>query len=180
MQRIAIIGCCPKGYRFAYGAGKSTLAITLGIKLSLPVFHLDSYYWQQGWVETNQADWVKIQQKLIEGDNWIIDGNYGNTLEMRLKVSDTIIWLDFSTILCVWRVIIRYFQYKGRVRPDMALGCQERINLEFLRYVWNFSNQYQPKILAQLEKYQDSKEIIILQSPAQLKKFLGCTLIKIS
>ena len=92
---------------------------------------------------------------------------------MRLKASDTIIWLDFSTILCVWRVIIRYFQYKGKVRPDMALGCQERINLEFLQYVWNFSNQYKANILAQLAKYQDSKEIIILQSPDQVKKFLG-------
>ncbi len=164
MQRIVIIGCC--------GVGKSTLARTLGKKLSLPVFHLDSYYWQKGWVETNQADWVKIHQRLIKGNSWIIDGNYGNTLEIRLEASDVIIWLDFSRMLCLWRIITRYFKYKGTVRPDMAAGCQERLNLEFLQYVWNFSAQHRTNILAKLAKYQDSKQIIILQNPHQVLDFL--------
>ena len=37
MQRVAIIGSC--------GAGKSTLAKSLGEKLDLPVIHLDAHYW---------------------------------------------------------------------------------------------------------------------------------------
>ncbi|MGL4882562.1 MAG: hypothetical protein ACRC8K_16095 [Waterburya sp.] len=47
-KRIAIIGCC--------GAGKSTLAKSLGEKLNLPVIHLDTYYWQPGWQETEQNE----------------------------------------------------------------------------------------------------------------------------
>ncbi len=164
MQRIAIIGCC--------GAGKSTLARNLGAKLSLPVFHLDSYYWQPGWIETEAAEWIKIQQKLVNNNSWIIDGNYGDTIDIRAKASDTIIWLDFATIICIWRIITRYFQYQGKTRPDMSRDCPERISLKFLQYVANFSNQQKPKILTKLAQYQDSKQIIILKKPHQVKKFL--------
>ena len=45
MERVVILGCC--------GAGKSTLARQLGIKLELPVIHLDTYFWQVGWVESD-------------------------------------------------------------------------------------------------------------------------------
>ena len=90
-RKIAIIGSCPKGYphsrvspkglapyvasRFAYGAGKSTLAKILGKKLNLPVIHLDAYYWQPGWQESSRDRWLAIQQKLVKGDRWIVDGN---------------------------------------------------------------------------------------------------------
>ena len=53
MQRIAVIGSGPKGYRFAYGTGKSTFSQILGKKLNLPVIHLDAYYWQGGWQESS-------------------------------------------------------------------------------------------------------------------------------
>lgn len=164
MQRIVVIGSC--------GAGKSTLARTLGEKLALPVIHLDSYYWQEGWIETERSEWINIQQKLIKGDRWIIDGNYSNTLEIRLKAADAIIWLDFSRRLCLWRVVTRYIKYRGRVRPDMAAGCQEKLNLEFLQYVWNFPTQGRTKILGKLAKYRDFKQIIILSNPRQVSDFL--------
>ncbi|MGV2827483.1 DNA topology modulation protein [Myxosarcina sp. GI1(2024)] len=164
MQRITILGSC--------GAGKSTLARILGVKLSLPVIHLDSYYWQEGWVETERTDWINIQQHLIQGDRWIIDGNYSNTLEMRLKAADTIIWLDFPRGLCLWRVITRYLKYRGRVRQDMAAGCEERLNLEFLQYVWNFPARKRAEILARLEKYRNFKQVIILPNPHRVSDFL--------
>ena len=115
MQRILIIGSC--------GAGKSTLAIALGKKLSFPVIHLDSHYWQPGWQETEEARWQKIQHELIQGESWIIDGNYGKTMDIRLAAADAIIWLDYNRYLCLWRVLRRYLQYPGKVRPDMGVEC---------------------------------------------------------
>ena len=100
MQRIAIIGSC--------GAGKSTLTRTLGKQLNLPVIHLDAYYWQPGWQESSCDRWLQIQQDLIKGDRWIIDGNYSNTINLRLSAADTVIWLNFNRYLCLWRVFKRY------------------------------------------------------------------------
>ncbi len=163
MQRVAIIGSC--------GAGKSTLARSLGEKLSLPIIHLDAYYWRSRWQEIDSAKWLKIQQELVEGDRWIIDGNYGNTMDVRFAVADTIIWLDFNRYLCLWRVFQRYLQYAGKIRPDMAAGCPERLNWEFLQYVWNFPKLHRMIIINKLAK-QASKQIIILQNPGQVLNLL--------
>ena len=165
MKRIAIIG--------SSGAGKSTLARSLGQKLDLPIIHLDSYYWHSNWVETPQNDWDTIHQKLLNGDRWIINGNYGRTMDERLEAADTIIWLDFARELCLWRIIKRYLQYRGRVREDMADGCRERITWEFLQYVYNFPKQRRPQILSRLNQHQNSKKIVILQHPNQVKTFLS-------
>ena len=164
MQRIAVIGSC--------GAGKSTLAKTLGKKLNLPVIHLDAYYWQPGWRETSSDCWLEAQQELVKSDRWIIDGNYGSTMDLRLKAADTVIWLDFNRYLCLWRVIKRSLQYAGTTRSDMAKGCPERFNWEFLRYVWHFPKLHRFKIVDRLANFSGSKKIIILRNPSQLSDLL--------
>ncbi|MEY4520194.1 MAG: hypothetical protein RLZZ499_2794, partial [Cyanobacteriota bacterium] len=151
MQKVAIIGSC--------GAGKSTLAMNLGKKLNLPVIHLDAYYWQSGWQETDASQWLEIQQELIKGNSWIIDGNYGNTMGIRLAAADTVIWLDFNRYLCLWRVCKRYLKYPGKTRPDMAANCPERLNRDFIQYVWNFPRVHRSKIIDKLANYQH-KQII--------------------
>lgn len=166
MQKVAIIGSC--------GAGKSTLAVNLGKELDLPVIHLDSYYWQSGWQETDAQAWRQIQQELINGKSWIIDGNYGNTLDIRLAAADTIIWLDFNRYLCLWRVFQRYLKYSGKTRPDMAANCPERLTKEFMQYVWSFPQVHRSKITNRLVKYrkQENKQVIILQNPSQVLDLL--------
>jgi adenylate kinase family enzyme len=162
MQKVAIIGSC--------GAGKSTLAVNLGKKLNLPVIHLDAYYWQSGWQSTDAQQWLRIQEKLIKQNRWIIDGNYGNTMGIRLAAADTVIWLDFNRYLCLWRVFQRYLKYPGKTRPDMASNCPERLTGEFMQYVWNFPQVDSPKIMNKLDQYQqqENKQIIILQNPHQV------------
>ena len=168
MKRIAIIGSC--------GAGKSTLAKSLGQKLALPIIHLDSYYWRANWVETPKNDWDTLHQKLLQGECWIIDGNYGGNMDIRLEASDTIIWLDFPRNLCLWRIIKRYLQHRGKVREDMAAGCKEKLNWEFLLYVYNFPRQRRPKIISRLNQHQNSKQIFILKNPQQVQTFLETTI----
>jgi adenylate kinase family enzyme len=163
-KRIAIIGCC--------GAGKSTLAKRLGQKLNLPVIHLDAYYWQSGWQQTNRNEWLAVHQKLIKGDRWIIDGNYGSTMGTRLARADTIVWLDFNRYLCLWRVLKRYLHYRGDTRSDMAAGCPERFSWEFWQYVWNFPDLHRLRILERLTTYQADRQVIVLQNPHQVLNWL--------
>jgi adenylate kinase family enzyme len=166
MQKVAIVG--------SSGAGKSTLAVNLGKKLNLPVIHLDAYYWQSGWQKTDAEEWLQIQENLIKQNCWIIDGNYGKTIGIRFAAADTIIWLDFNRYLCLWRICKRYLKYPSKTRPDMAANCPERLNLEFMQYVWNFPQIHRPKIRNKLAQYQqqENKQIIILQNPRQVLDLL--------
>ncbi|MGL5805452.1 MAG: DNA topology modulation protein [Xenococcaceae cyanobacterium] len=166
MQRITIIG--------SSGSGKSTLAKKLEQKLDIPVIHLDRFYWQPGWIPRLEADWIDLQCKLLQGDRWIVDGNYLSTMDLRLEAADTIIFLDFKRSLCLWRVTKRYLKYRGRTRSDMASDCPERLTLDFLQWVWNFQGRSRPKIQSKLEAHQKSKakEVFILQNPKQVSDFL--------
>ena len=164
MKRISIVG--------SGGAGKSTFAHQLASILHLPVIHLDSLYWQPGWIATPQDEWREKQQHMVQQECWIIDGNYTSTLDMRFAVADTIIFLDFPRLLCLYRAVKRQIQFAGKTRPDMAKGCPERIDREFLLWIWNYPNNGRVRVLKKIEQYQEGKQVVILHSPRQVQQFL--------
>src|SRR5687767_2595929 len=124
MKRVLVIG--------PGGAGKSTFAKRLGELLGIEVKHLDRLYWRAGWQESAKDEWLDKVKELASEESWIMDGNYGGTLEVRVRRSDTIVFLDLPRLLCLWRITKRRFLYSGRSRPDMAEGCTERLNWEFV------------------------------------------------
>ena len=72
-----------------------------------------------------------------------------STLPQRLARADTVILMMLPLWLCVWRALWRLVQFRGgRQRPDMAPGCEERIDFEFLAYIWNYRRQTLPKLEA--------------------------------
>lgn len=162
-QRVAVIG--------VPGAGKSTVSRELGEILGLTVTHLDALFWQPNWQETPLANWITRQRELVGRTRWLIDGSYNRTLAIRLERADLVVFLDFSTWRCLWRVGKRWWVYRGQIRPDVAAGCKERIDLEFLRFVWSYRRQKRPMLLEQLRKY--SGHTVTLHNPRQVKAFLA-------
>ena len=92
----------------------------------------------------------EVQRALVRRERWIIDGDYGATLEVRLAAADTVIVLDLPRMVCAWRIVKRVLIYgrgAGPVRPDLAPGCRERLNGEFVgfvRYVWRYPRDRRP------------------------------------
>ena len=163
MERILIIG--------SGGSGKSTLARQLGEKTGLPVVHLDKLFRHPGWVESSKEEIdAKIMQAISE-PRWILDGNYNRTLPKRLEKCDTVIYLDFSRFACLMGVVKRILTTFGTVRPDMAEGCPERFDWEFLRWVWNFSRKHREKYYRMLNE-TEGIEKIVLKNRRAVKQFL--------
>ncbi len=163
-NRIAVIG--------PPGSGKSTLARTVGERLGLPVVHLDAHFWSAGWVQADEAQWRETVRALAGGERWIIDGNYSSTMDLRLPLAETIIFLDFPRWLCLLRAVRRWLTYQGRSRPDMAPGCPERFDPDFLRWIWNYPQRSRPKTVALLRALQQEKRVVWLQSPGAVKQLL--------
>ena len=163
MERIRIMGCG--------GSGKSTLARELGEKTGLPVVHLDKLFWKPGWIESTKEE---IDGKILEEIKkpaWIMDGNYNRTLELRMQRCDTVIYLDFSRLTCLLGVLKRVLSTYGTVRPDMADGCPERIDWEFLLWVWNFNRNKRRKYY-ELLGTQTDKNTLIFKNRKEVKMFL--------
>lgn len=165
MDRIAVMG--------SGGSGKSTLARQISNALGIEVIHLDALYWRPGWVEPPREEWEAIQREMVGRDRWVMDGNYGGTLDIRLQAADTVIFLDMPRSLCLWRVISRWIRYTGRSRPDMAPGCEERLTWEFIRWVWTYPATRRPAILRTLADYAPGRRIVRLRSRKAAARFIA-------
>ena len=164
MKRVIIIGCG--------GAGKSTLARKLGEKTGLPVVHLDKLFWRPGWQSISQEEFdIRHRQALAE-DAWIIDGNFNRTMAERVVRCDTILYLDVSRTACLFGVLKRILTTYGTVRPDMGEGCPERIDFEFLKWVWNFNKKNRERNYTLLNEATHA-ETIVLKNRRAVKKFLA-------
>ena len=165
MRRVLVVG--------AGGAGKSTFAVRLGQRTGLPVVHLDREYWQPGWIKPGQADWDATVQRLIAQDRWILDGNFGGTLERRLAACDTVVFLDLPPHLCLWRVLKRRLRHGARSRADMAPGCNERLSLDFLCWIWSYPSRRRPALLRRLRQLRSGQRAVVLRSDAEVERFLA-------
>ncbi|MEM8523201.1 MAG: AAA family ATPase [Bacteroidota bacterium] len=164
MKRILILGNC--------GAGKTTLAYQIQKRTGLELVHLDQEYWQAGWVETHYLDWREKVEQLAAKGTWIMDGNYRGTFDIRLPAADTVIFLDRSRWLCLFRAVKRILRYYGKTRPDMGVGCPERFDWEFLKYIYQFPELQRPKIWKHLEMLRPDQQFFHLKNQKELALFL--------
>ena len=101
-----------------------------------------------------------------------MDGNYASSLDIRLPRVDTVFWLDHPRHLCVRRVLGRVAGNYGRVRDGLPEGCPERLDLEFLRYIWNFNAKQRPRLKAALEKFGSHATLHTLKSDRDVERVL--------
>lgn len=143
-KKILIVGCG--------GAGKSTLAVEMGNKFKLPVVHLDKLHWLPNWEMRPSEEFDSLLEDQLKKDEWIIDGNYDRTFELRLRYADLCIFLDYDTQLCIQSVIERVEKYKGTSRPDMTEGCNEQADEEFIEWIQTYKIDVRPRFIERLQK----------------------------
>ena len=146
------------------GSGKSRLARELGRRLDLPVIHLDDLFWKPGWVESDREEWEALNRQLVQGERWILDGNYGGTMEIRLASADTIVLLDPPPLLCIWRVLRR----RRRDEPASA-----RRLLAFVTYIWRYRRTRRPAVEARIARHQAAKDVHVLRTRRDVRRFLA-------
>lgn len=159
MKKVIVIGCP--------GSGKSTVSRALHNKTGIPLYHLDMMYWNADKTTVEKSVFLERLSVALEKDDWIIDGNYGSTMELRMAACDTVIFLDYPLDVCLDGIRER----RGKPRSDMP-WIETEEDSEFIEFIKNYNEEQKPKVLDLLEKYSD-RNIIILESREQADVFLN-------
>ena len=159
MKKVIVIGCP--------GSGKSTVSRALRNKTGIPLYHLDMMYWNADKTTVEKSIFLERLSAVLEKNEWIIDGNYGSTMELRMAACDTVIFLDYPLDVCLDGIKER----RGKPRSDMP-WIETEEDAEFIEFIKNYNEQQKPKVLELLKKYS-CKNIIILGSREQADAFLN-------
>lgn len=159
MKKIIIIGCP--------GSGKSTFSRVLHKMTGIPLFHLDMMYWNTDRTTVDKVVFLERLSNIIQKNEWIIDGNYNSTMELRLQACDTVIFLDYPLDICLDGIKER----RGKERTDMP-WIEKEEDAEFIEFVKNFNLQSRPRIMKMLGECSD-KEIYIFKNRNEADEFLN-------
>ena len=159
MKKIIVIGCP--------GSGKSTFSRALHKNTGIPLYHLDMMYWNADKTTVNKHVFWERLWAVLGKDEWIIDGNYASTMEQRMSVCDTVIFLDYSLDICLDGARAR----RGKQRSDMPWVENEE-DAAFIEFIKSYNEQQRPQVLALLDKYS-GKSIFVFRTREQADAFLG-------
>ena len=158
MKKIIVIGCP--------GSGKSTFSRELHAITGIPLYHLDMMYWNSDKTIVEKRIFLERLSSVIARDEWIIDGNYSSTMEMRLSACDTVFFLDYPTEVCLEGIRER----RGKPRADIPWVETEE-DEEFIGFVKRYNEESRPQVLELLRRYND-KNTVIFSCRADANKFL--------
>lgn len=159
MKKIIVIG--------SPGAGKSVFSQKLKNVTKLPLYHLDMLYHKKDGTHISKEELEEKLKIIFKEEQWIIDGNYQRTLELRLKECDTVFLLDYPTEICIKGAESRV----GTKRDDLP-WIEEKLDEEFKKIITDFKKTKLPEIYRLLDKYKDNKDIIIFKTREESDKYI--------
>lgn len=162
-HKVIVIGCP--------GAGKSTFARKLSGRTRLPLYYLDVLWHKPDRTTVDRNEFDERLKEIISGDEWIIDGNYGRTLEMRIRACDTIFLLDLPTEECLAGAEARI----GKPRVDMP-WVETEFDEEFRQWILDFPQNELPAVYELINRYKTEKTVYVFRSREETDRFLEETL----
>jgi adenylate kinase family enzyme len=169
VQRVVVLG--------PVGAGKTVVATEIARRMGLPVVHLDLLFWREGWTPAPREEGLRALRAAVAGERWVIDGNFLSSDEAdedgRFERADAVVFLDVGRTTCLRRVLARVMRDRGRSRPDLPPGCREGVDLQLLRWIWDYPRVDRPRVLRLLAGLGEGVAVHHLRSGNDVRRFLA-------
>ena len=160
MKKVIVIGCP--------GSGKTTFAEKLNKCTGLPLYYLDAIWHKPDKTHISRDEFDERIRDIFNTSEWIIDGNYNRTIEMRLQQCDTVFLFDLPTDVCLQGAKERL----GKGRYDLP-WIEKESDPEFEGFIREFAEKSLPKIYNLIEKYKDGKDIVIFKSREEADDYIN-------
>jgi len=161
INKVSIIGIS--------GTGKTHFARKLSDFLKIPITHYDELVWGECWKEVDEKIVEQKLNKVVKKDRWIIEGYIHPAAKIKLENSDTVIYLDYSGFQAMIGGLQRWWQHRGKTRPEMADGCIEKFDWDYLKVMWKRAER--PEIEKEIRGFKD--KIIRLKTRRETDNFLA-------
>ena len=149
------------------GSGKSTFSRKLRDITGLPLYHLDLIWHKPDKTNLSRDEFDQKLKQIMNENEWIIDGNYQRTIDLRLKYCDTVFLLDYPIDICLKGIELRI----GKKRSDMP-WVETEFDDNFKQFVIEYPTKELPMIYNMLNNYND-KQVIIFKSRKQADDYLS-------
>ena len=160
MNKVIVIGCP--------GSGKTTFAEKLNKITGLPLYYLDAIWHKPDKTHISREEYDKRLTEIFATPEWIIDGNYKRTIEVRLRECDTVFLFDLPTEICLQGASERI----GKGRYDLP-WIETELDPDFKGFIEQFSEKTLPYISELIDKYGSEKQVIIFKSREEADEFIG-------
>jgi adenylate kinase family enzyme len=157
------------------GSGKSTFSHALSVRMGLPLIYLDLHYWQPGWVRPSEREWREKQRRLLAGDAWIADGNYLETLDLRLERADTVVLLDTPWWICAGRAFVRGFRKPGELPEGCGYPALQRLRdgCRMAGVACRDRGSYPEQVRTIVSQHGQHARLYVLPSTQAVREFLN-------
>ena len=112
-------------------SGKTTLAGQAAGILGVPHIELDAIHWLPNWQERPAEEFRELTALAVAADHWVVDGNYGPVRDIVWARATSVIWLNYSFPLVIWRALSRTItrSVSGQI---LYSGNRESLRMAFL------------------------------------------------
>lgn len=160
MKKVIILGCP--------GSGKTTFAEKLNKCTGLPLYYLDAIWHKPDRTHISREEYDERLAEILGTKEWIIDGNYSRTIEVRLQNCDTVFLFDLPTEICIQGATARL----GKARYDVP-WIDTKLDPGFKQEIEKFSVNVLPSIYELIDKYKTGRQVIIFKSRMQADEYLS-------
>ncbi len=131
---------------------------------------MDQLFWRGNWEEVPEEEYLEKHKLLIVQEKWIIEGYVDEKMSERLKRADSVLYLDYSGMRCVFQLIKRWLTHRSESRPELAPEALEKFSFSFLWLVLTRGERIRIEEAIRISKPQNLKRFC---SPNELEAFIS-------